>query len=53
MEAEQLNPVEFRSGQRQQWDQAASGWRKWSELIDAAAGGVSQRMVELAGVQTR
>jgi SAM-dependent methyltransferase len=52
MEAEQLNPVDFRSGQRQQWNQAASGWRRWSELIDSAASGVSQRMVELAGVES-
>ena len=51
MEAEQLNPVDFRSGQRQQWNQAAGGWRRWSELIDSAAGSVSQRMVELAGVE--
>jgi len=51
MEAKQLDPVEFRDGQRQQWNVAASGWRKWSELIDGAASGVSQRLVELAGVE--
>src|SRR4051794_10797428 len=51
MEAKAVDPVEFRQGQRQQWDTAATGWRKWSELIDGAASGVSDRLVELGGVQ--
>jgi len=51
MEAKQPDPVEFRDGQRQQWNAAATGWRKWSELIDGAASGVSGRLVELAGVE--
>lgn len=51
MEARTIDAVEFRDGQRKQWDTAATGWRKWSELIDAAAGKVSERLVELAGVQ--
>ncbi len=51
MEVQQLDPVEFREGQRQQWNVAAGGWRKWSELIDSAAGAVSRRLVELAGIK--
>jgi SAM-dependent methyltransferase len=51
MEAKQLDPAEFRQGQQQQWDSAATGWRKWSELIDTAASHVSERLVELAGVK--
>jgi enediyne biosynthesis protein CalE5 len=51
MEAKAINPAEFREGQRDQWDKAATGWRKWSELIDSAAGEVSERMVALAGVE--
>jgi enediyne biosynthesis protein CalE5 len=50
MEAKAIDPEEFREGQRTQWNTAASGWRKWSELIDTAASGVSERLVELAGV---
>jgi len=50
MEAKKLDSVEFRQGQRQQWNSAAAGWRKWSELIDGAASGISERLVELAGV---
>jgi SAM-dependent methyltransferase len=51
MEGKTVDPVEFRDGQREQWDSAATGWRKWSELIDGAAGGISERLVELAGVE--
>jgi enediyne biosynthesis protein CalE5 len=51
MEAKQIDPVEFRGKQREQWNVAAGGWRRWSELIDSAAGKVSERLVELAGVE--
>jgi SAM-dependent methyltransferase len=51
MEAKQIDPVEFRGKQREQWNVAATGWRRWSDLIDTAAGKVSERLVELAGVQ--
>ena len=51
MEAKAVDPTEFREGQRTQWNKAASGWRKWSDLIDASAGAVSRRLVELAGVE--
>src|SRR5918999_2130096 len=46
-----VDSVEFREGQRDQWNKAATGWRKWSELIDTAASGVSERMVELARIK--
>jgi ubiquinone/menaquinone biosynthesis C-methylase UbiE len=42
---------EFREGQRKQWSSAASGWLKWQELIDAGARVVSERLVEMAGVE--
>jgi SAM-dependent methyltransferase len=51
MEAKQIDPAEFRAGQREQWNVAAGGWRKWSELIDSAASQISTRLVELAGVE--
>jgi enediyne biosynthesis protein CalE5 len=51
MEGKGVDPIQFRDGQRQQWDSAATGWRKWSELIDGAASGISERLVELAGVE--
>ncbi len=37
MESKGIDPAQFRSTQREQWNIAASGWRKWSELIDTAA----------------
>jgi SAM-dependent methyltransferase len=51
MESKMPDAVAFRDGQRQQWNSAAAGWRKWSEMIDGAASGVSERLVELAGVE--
>jgi enediyne biosynthesis protein CalE5 len=41
---------EFRTGQRTQWNQAASGWRKWSPMIENGAARVSERLVELARI---
>jgi SAM-dependent methyltransferase len=43
-----VEPAEFRTGQREQWNGAASGWKKWSPMIDKGAGVVSERLVELA-----
>ena len=51
LESKTVDAVEFRDGQRQQWNSAATGWRRWSELIDGAASGISERLVELAGVE--
>jgi len=45
-----IDPTEFRDKQREQWNVAAGGWRKYSELIDSSASAVSTRLVELAGV---
>jgi SAM-dependent methyltransferase len=50
MESKTIDAAEFRDGQQQQWNKAASGWRKWSELIDSAASHISERVVERAGV---
>jgi enediyne biosynthesis protein CalE5 len=46
-----LNPTEFRTGQREQWNVAASGWKKWAPHLDRAAGPVRERLVDLAGVK--
>jgi SAM-dependent methyltransferase len=51
MEAKQIDPAEFRDKQHEQWDGAAAGWNKWSELIDQAVGVVSDRMVEMAAIK--
>jgi SAM-dependent methyltransferase len=51
METKTVEAGQFRAGQREQWNNAATGWRKWSELIDGASSGVSERLVELAGIE--
>lgn len=51
MEGKTLNPVEFRDGQRQQWNVAASGWNKWRDLMEDRVLVISDRLVEMAGVQ--
>src|SRR3990170_5944531 len=51
MESQTVDAVEFRDGQRQQWNKGAKGWRKRSDLIDAATAPVSKRMVELAHIE--
>ena len=51
MSAAEIDPGEFRQGQRQDWNTASSGWRKWNELIDETTHAVSERMVELAGIE--
>lgn len=51
MEQGTITAGEFRDGQRTQWDSAAAGWKKWSELIDRGASDVSDRLVEMAGVE--
>lgn len=40
-----------RDGQRQQWDSVAAGWMKWWQTIENGAQSVSERMLDLAGVQ--
>jgi SAM-dependent methyltransferase len=47
-----IDPGEFRGGQKQQWETAAGGWRKWNALIDDATSAISERLVELAGVDS-
>jgi SAM-dependent methyltransferase len=50
MESKTIDAAGFRDGQQEQWNKAATGWRKWSELIDSAASHISERLVERAGV---
>jgi SAM-dependent methyltransferase len=46
-----LNPTEFRTGQREQWNVAASGWKKWAPHLERAVQPVRERLVELAGIE--
>jgi SAM-dependent methyltransferase len=51
MEPEAIDPVDFREAQHKHWDSAAVGWNEWSEFNDRADRHISERLVELAGVQ--
>jgi SAM-dependent methyltransferase len=51
MAATGIDPAEFRSRQRTDWNTAAKGWHDWQELIAEATAGVSERLVEMAGVK--
>src|SRR5262249_31749969 len=51
MQPKSIDPVGFRATQHKNWDAAAVGWNEWREFNDRADAHVSERLVELAGVQ--
>src|SRR4051812_15862565 len=51
MESNAIDPAGFRETQQRQWNSAAVGWKEWSEFTDSAGGHISERLVQLAGVQ--
>lgn len=51
MEGAGADQQEFRAGQRRDWDEAAKGWRDWSEFIDRTTAPVSERLVAMAHVE--
>ncbi len=52
MEPRAINPIDFREAQHKHWDSAAVGWMEWSEFNDNADRHISERLVELADVQS-
>jgi ubiquinone/menaquinone biosynthesis C-methylase UbiE len=46
-----VDPQKFKSMQRQSWDSVAAGWRKWWKVIEEHVQVVSDKLVELAGIQ--
>lgn len=46
-----IDPQKFKSLQRQGWDSAAEGWKKWWKTIEEGAQVVSDNLVELAQIQ--
>jgi SAM-dependent methyltransferase len=51
MESKAIDPADFRKAQHKHWDSAAVGWMDWSAFNDRADRHISERLVELAGVQ--
>ncbi len=52
MGPEAIDPVAFREAQHKHWESAALGWKEWSEFSDGAGRHISERLVELADVQS-
>ena len=52
MESRATDPVAFRESQHRNWASAAGGWNEWREFNDRADGHISERLVELAGVES-
>jgi SAM-dependent methyltransferase len=46
-----IDPGDFREAQHRNWNSAAVGWKEWSEFNESAHRHISERLVELAGVQ--
>lgn len=46
-----IDPNDFREKQHRNWDSAAVGWNEWREFNDRADRHISERLVELAGVE--
>lgn len=51
MNSDAIDPAGFREAQHRNWDAAAVGWNEWREFNDRADRHISERLVELAGVQ--
>ena len=50
MSKSSVNPVEYKTQLRQEWDNVATGWEKWWPTFEQGAQVVSDRMVELAEI---
>lgn len=46
-----FNPEQFKTQQRQMWDNAAAGWQAWWENIERGAQKVSDKLVEMAEIK--
>ena len=51
MATQGFDGVRYKSDQRQSWGSSAAGWSRWWATIDKGAQDVSDRLVELAGIQ--
>jgi enediyne biosynthesis protein CalE5 len=51
LESKVIDSTGFREAQHRNWDAAAAGWKEWSEFNDRADAHISERLVDLAGVQ--
>jgi ubiquinone/menaquinone biosynthesis C-methylase UbiE len=45
-----FDPVQYKTTTRQQWEDAAEAWHRWSPTIEAWLGDATDRMLDAAGV---
>jgi SAM-dependent methyltransferase len=52
-EAQTFDPIAFKQKTRQEWNDSASGWRKWHHVVEGKDGGQHQsaKLVELARIR--
>ena len=51
MSTQTFDPAAYKAGQRRDWTAAAGGYRKWWQPLEAAAGPVGDRLIQLAAVR--
>ena len=47
-----FDSVQYKTSTRQQWQDYASGWNDWAPLLESWLGEATERMLDLAGVET-
>ena len=51
MSLQKFDSAAYKAGQRRDWTAAAEGWRKWWRHVEAMAGPVGDRLIQLAAVR--
>jgi ubiquinone/menaquinone biosynthesis C-methylase UbiE len=46
-----IDPSQFKQGQRESWDSVAAEWQRWWKITEIAAEIVSRRLIELADIK--
>lgn len=47
-----FDPIKFKAATRAQWENAAAAWHRWGPFLGEWLGPATERMLDLAGVQT-
>lgn len=51
MSSQSFDSEQFKNNRVQAWDSAAPAWQHWSEVWDVATQHISERLIELAGIE--
>jgi enediyne biosynthesis protein CalE5 len=51
MKSQEFDSTSYKAGQQRDWDAVAAGWNKWWPVLEASAGRVSQRMIDMADIR--